>query len=370
MTHSVDSPATSSLNHGTRPTPADQIPEIALDWLRSGQRVYLATVVETWGSAPRQPGAQMVVGVPRARVETGVGVTSGEDAEAESEARTAAQTATMMGSVSGGCVEGAVMAEALAGGPARLLTYGVADEEAFAVGLACGGTIRVLLEPVGIGETALPGTLLAKLVAARAAPVAVALVTDLGSFARRLVARGHDPAVDRALAADKSATEAGRFISVHNPPLRLFVVGAVQIAQTLLPMARALGHAVTLIDPRSAFGSAARFPGEALVEDWPDEALSRFAPDARSAIVTLTHDAKLDDPAIAFALRAPVYYLGCLGSTRTHAKRLERLRALGFAEADLARIHAPAGLNIGAKSPAEIALSIMAEITQVLRKGT
>jgi xanthine dehydrogenase accessory factor len=319
----------------------DQIPEIALAWLHEGRKVWLATVVETWGSAPRPPGSQMVV--------DGAG--------------------GMMGSVSGGCVEGAVVAEAMAGGPARLLTYGVADEEAFAVGLACGGTIRILLEPVGTGADALPPALLADLVAARAAGQAVALVTDLTSFARSLVAKGRDPAVDRAVAADKSAAEAGRFVAVHNPALRLFVVGAVQIAQSLVPMARALGHRVTLIDPRSAFGSAARFPGEALVEAWPDEALPGFALDARSALVTLTHDAKLDDPAIAFALRSEVYYLGCLGSTRTHAKRLERLRALGFAEADLARIHAPAGLNIGAKSPAEIALSIMAEITQVLRKG-
>ncbi len=319
----------------------DQIPEIALDWLRAGRQPWLATVVETWGSAPRPPGSQMVV----------------------------AADGTMMGSVSGGCVEGAVVAEAQSGGQARVLTYGVADEEAFAVGLACGGTIKVLLEPVGEGATALPESLLSDLVAFRAQPQAVALVTDMGTFARRLVAKGHDPAVDRALAADKSAASEGAFVAVHNPPLRLFVVGAVQIAQVLVPMARALGHAVTLIDPRSAFGSAARFPGEALVEDWPDEALARFAPDARSAIITLTHDAKLDDPAIAFALQSEVYYLGCLGSTRTHAKRLERLRALGFSEAELARIHAPAGLNIGAKSPAEIALSILAEVTQVLRKG-
>lgn len=336
---------------GTTP---DQIPELALDWHRAGRDVYLATVVETWGSAPRQPGAQMVVD----------------------------RSGAMMGSVSGGCVEGAVVAEALAGGPARLLTYGVTDDAAFAVGLACGGTIRVLLEPVGEGATALPEALLADLVAARAASQAVALVTDLSRFARRLVAKGLDPAVDQALAADRSAIladaagesdtpapGAGAFVAVHNPALRLFVVGAVQIAQSLVPMARALGHAVTVIDPRSAFGSAARFPGEALVEEWPDDALPRLALDSRSAVVTLTHDAKLDDPAIAFALRSPVYYLGCLGSTRTHAKRLERLRAQGFTDAELARIHAPAGLNIGAKSPAEIALSILAEITQVLRKG-
>ena len=319
----------------------DQIPEIALSWHQAGRSVWLATVIETWGSAPRGVGSQMVV--------------DGDGA--------------MMGSVSGGCVEAAVVAEVMAGGDARILAYGVADEDAFAVGLACGGAIRVLVEPVGTGESALSPALLAQLVTARAAGHPVALVSDLATFARHLVTQGADPAIDRALAADKSAVDAQRFVAVHNPPLRLIVVGAVQIAQHLVPMARALGHHVTLIDPRSAFGSAARFPGEVLVEYWPDEALPRLGLDSRCALVTLTHDSKLDDPAISFGLRAPLYYIGCLGSKRTHAKRLERLGALGFSAAELEKIHAPAGLDIGAKSPAEIALSIMAEITQVLRKG-
>ena len=149
----------------------------------------------------------------------------------------------------------------------------------------------------------------------------------------------------------------------------LVVVGAVHIAQALLPMARACGYDPMLIDPRGAFGSAERFPGETILEDWPDEALAALAPDARMAVVTLTHDPTLDDPALRIALRSPAFYVGCLGSTRTHAKRLERLRAEGFTEAELARIHAPVGLDIGAKSPAEIALSVMAQVTRVLRKG-
>ena len=139
--------------------------------------------------------------------------------------------------------------------------------------------------------------------------------------------------------------------------------------QPLLIMARACGYAPTLIDPRAAFGSAERFPGEQIVEDWPDEAMAALAPDARTAVVTLTHDAKLDDPAILAALQSPCFYLGCLGSTRTHAKRLERLRAAGVAEAQIARIHAPVGLDIGAKTPAEIAVSVLAQITQTLRRG-
>jgi xanthine dehydrogenase accessory factor len=161
--------------------------------------------------------------------------------------------------------------------------------------------------------------------------------------------------------------EDGRFIAIHNPPLRLIVIGAVHIAQPLLAIARTCGYAPTLIDPRAAFGSAERFPGETILDDWPDEALAKLAPDARTAIVTLTHDPKLDDPAIRFALTSPAFYLGCLGSTRTHAKRVERLAAAGFTPGQIARIHAPVGLNIGARTPSEIAVSVMAQITETLR---
>ncbi|MDR7125017.1 XdhC/CoxI family protein [Pseudotabrizicola sp. 4114] len=323
----------------------DRIPEIALDWHRAGRGAALATVVETWGSAPRQAGSQLAI--------SGAG--------------------DIMGSVSGGCVEGAVVTEALeamADGVPRLLTFGVSDDSAFAVGLACGGTIRVLVEPVGDGGDRLPPELLEALVAARAERLARGYVVALESWSRRLVEPGQEAAVDARLRSDKSGMEEdGRFIAVQNPPLRLIVVGAVHIAQPLLIMARACGYAPTLIDPRAAFGSAARFPGEQIVEDWPDEAMTALAPDARTAVVTLTHDAKLDDPAILAALDSPCFYLGCLGSTRTHAKRLERLRAAGVTEAAIARIHAPVGLDIGAKTPAEIAVSVLAQITLTLRRG-
>ena len=277
----------------------------------------------------------------------------------------------MTGSVSGGCVEGAVVTEALeamADRRPRILTFGVSDETAFAVGLACGGTIRVLVEPVGEGAEALPAPLLADLVAARAAPRAVALVTNTETWARELVPAGTNEAVDARLRADRSGIEEdGHFIAVHNPPLRLIVVGAVHIAQPLLTIARACGYAPTLIDPRGAFGSEARFPGETILDDWPDEALATLALDARTAIVTLTHDPKLDDPALQFALRSPVFCIGALGSKKTHAKRVDRLTAAGFTEAEIARIAAPVGLNIGARTPAEIAVSIMAQITAALR---
>ncbi|MGL5012652.1 MAG: XdhC family protein, partial [Paracoccaceae bacterium] len=277
----------------------------------------------------------------------------------------------IMGSVSGGCVEGAVVVEAqeaIADGQPRLLTFGVSDDEAFAVGLACGGTIRVLVDPVA--DDALTPAMLAELVAARAAGAPTAMVTRLEQWSRALVGPGVDAAVDARLQSDRSGMEEdGRFIAVHNPPLRLIVVGAVHIAQPLMVIARACGYAPVLIDPRESFGAAARFPGETILHDWPDEAMATLAPDTRTAVVTLTHDAKLDDPAIVAALGSRAFYLGCLGSPRTHAKRLERLRGQGIAEADIARIHAPVGLAIGAKSPAEIAVSIMAQITQVLRQG-
>jgi xanthine dehydrogenase accessory factor len=159
------------------------------------------------------------------------------------------------------------------------------------------------------------------------------------------------------------------FIQVFNPPLRLFVVGAVHIAQALVPMASLAGYDVTVVDPRRAFASDARFPGVDVRQDWPDEALEALQPDARTAVVTLTHDPKLDDPALDVALRSEAFYIAALGSKRTHAGRLERLAALGHDQAALGRIHGPAGLSIGAVSPAEIAISVLAEMTRELRQG-
>jgi xanthine dehydrogenase accessory factor len=323
----------------------DRIPEAALAWVREGRGAALATVVETWGSAPRQRGAQLAV--------------SGD--------------AEMAGSVSGGCVEGAVVAEALeaiADGRPRLLTFGVSDAEAFAVGLACGGTIRVMVEPVGVGQGPAPAEL-AALVEARAARRPAAWAVRPETWERRLVTGPDDPlwqAAEAAMLADQSGFAEDWFIGVHNPPLRMAVVGAVHIAQALVPMARLAGYDVAVVDPREAFASASRFPDTRLLHDWPDAALAEFGLDTRTAVVTLTHDPKLDDPAITAALRAPVFYLGCLGSGRTHAKRVERLKAAGFGDAEIARIHAPIGADIGAKSPAEIAVAILAQVTERLRR--
>lgn len=156
-------------------------------------------------------------------------------------------------------------------------------------------------------------------------------------------------------------------IAPHNPPLRLVIVGAVHISEALCAMARATGYAVTVIDPRSAFLRPERFPGVQLVDQWPQEAFARIKPDARTAVVLLTHDPKIDDPALLAVLPTPAFYVGALGSTRTHAKRLQRLAEAGVDETARTRIRGPAGLSIGARTPAEIAVSVLAEMTQALR---
>lgn len=317
----------------------ENIPEIALEWHNEGKGAVLATVVETWGSAPRRVGGQLVIN----------------------------RQGEMQGSVSGGCVEGAVIVEAqeaLETGEMRVLEYGVADQDAFAVGLACGGTIRILVEPVG---AQMPVAMLQELVEARAARRAIAYVVDLQTGARSLEFDGHADRfrMDRSGIQDDGQT----FVLIHNPPLRLIIVGAVHIAQNLVPMARIAGFDPVIIDPRESFGNAQRFPNETILEDWPDEALASLGCDPRTALVLLTHDPKLDDPALEIALKSDLFYIGALGSTRTHAKRVERLAKAGFSDTEIARIHGPIGLNIGAASPAEIATSILAEMISVLRTG-
>lgn len=170
---------------------------------------------------------------------------------------------------------------------------------------------------------------------------------------------------DKCRTVDTSAGPA--FVQGFNPPLRMIIVGAVHISQALAPMAAMLGYEVTVVDPRRAFASSDRFPEIAVVGDWPDEALQQLKPDRRSAVVTLTHDPKLDDPALSVALKSDAFYIGSLGSKRTHAARVERLREAGFGDDDIARVHGPAGLAIQARTPAEIATAILAQATQALR---
>ena len=197
--------------------------------------------------------------------------------------------------------------------------------------------------------------------AARRERRAVALVTELGTGAQRLAEAGDSRTRVEPVENDEI------FTHVFKPTPRLIVIGAVHIAQKLVPLARLADFAVDVVDPRTAFASPERFPDVGLSHDWPDKAVAALKPDSATALVSLTHDPKLDDPALMVALRSPAFYIGALGSRKNHAKRLERLRAEGFDDAELARLHGPVGLPIGALSPGEIAVSIMAEIVAALR---
>ena len=291
----------------------DAVIRKAIEW--RGAPMALATVIFTWGSAPRPRGSHMIIH----------------------------QDGRFEGSISGGCVESDILQraeEVIAGRSGHLACYGVADGDAWAVGLPCGGEIRVLVQKVGAAE--FPPTLFDRIVAASEAGRALTLSTDL------------DSAITREGVID------GQFHNRYDPPRRLLIVGAVQIAQSLSALAQAIGVTPIVIDPRGRFLTEERFPGIALDDRWPDEAVAAYRPGESTAVVTLSHDIKIDDPALAAALRAPTGYVAALGSRKSHAARLERLQAMGFSSGDLSRIDGPAGLDIGAVGPAEIALSIAA----------
>ena len=284
----------------------------------------IATVTETWGSAPRPRGSHMLV-----------------HADGRFE-----------GSVSGGCVEGEVLmaaAQTIADGQPRHLRFGVSDASAWEVGLPCGGEIALIVQP--LGEGGFSPDLLEHVAAERMAGRSVTLSTDLATGITRKGAEGGT----------------AQFIARYQPPRRLFVVGAVQIAQSLIRIARELDVKPVLIDPRARFLTEERFPDTALDDRWPDEAVAAHGPDSASALVTLSHDPKIDDPALIAALATPAAYIAALGSRRSHAARLDRLRAAGITEDQLARIDGPAGIAIGALGPAEIALSVAAGMVQAFR---
>ncbi len=330
-------------------------------WLAEGEQVALATVIGTWGSAPRGVGAKMAV--------------SG--------------TGKMSGSVSGGCVEGAVAgaaAEVMRSGRPQLLHFGVADETAWEVGLACGGEIEVFVQP-------LQGEMLEVIRAAADTPsVALTVVRGLDESLGRQLLLLKDGKLLGALGAvlDEAALEHARealaegrsqrvqvaggtelFIEISLSPPTLVVVGGVHIAIALVAMAKALGYRTVVVDPRRSFGTAERFPDvDQLMHSWPDRALTELELDISMAVAVLTHDPKLDDPALGVALRSPAFYVGALGSRSTNEKRRERLLASGLAAEQLQRLRAPIGLDLGGRSPAEIALSVLAEIVAAQHRGS
>jgi xanthine dehydrogenase accessory factor len=283
----------------------------AADWLDAGRGVALATVERTWGSSPRGVGSQLVVN------------DRGEFA----------------GSVSGGCVEAAVVEgalEVLRTGAPRRLAFGVTNERAWEVGLACGGTVEVAVSP---------------------APERAVLASVLADVATR-----------RTAILSLTLPGGGRLERIFAPPIRVVVIGAVHAAQALVPMIGLAGYHPIVIDPRPAFASAARFPGVQLLTEWPEAALPRVALDRHTALVALTHDPRIDEPALAAALGSEAFYVGALGSRKTHAARCARLGALGLDAAAVARVHGPIGLDLGAEGPGEIAVAILAELVAALRR--
>ena len=337
----------------THPTPATkqrndtEMINLALDWVEAGHEISLATVLSTWGSSPRPVGSQLLI----------------------------RDDNLFQGSVSGGCIEGEVVTEALAAirnDTVATLDFGVSDEDAWRVGLACGGQVQVFVQRVSAGLK----RVLAELQAARATKTGAALLIDLETGVASLHTRGAETSeeLNRRFVRDQSGvleTETGArtFVRIFNPPLRMLIVGAVHIAQALTKIAAETGYEVIVIDPRDTWGSDDRFPGVTIDNRWPATAMADLIPDERTAVVTLCHDPKLDDPALLVALESPAFYIGSLGSRRTHANRIDRLVAAGVLEAAVARIHAPVGLDIGAQTPAEIALSVMAEVTKALRRA-
>ena len=308
----------------------DRLFGLAAGWQAAGHGVALAFVIRTWGSSPRQVGSVMVI-------------------------RDDGQIA---GSVSGGCVEGAVIDTAcdlIASGGARRVDFGVADATAWEVGLSCGGQISILV--MAVAETGLPAPVLIAAAESLALRQPVGLCLPLDGAPATLMAR----------VPPASLLEDNNFWFVQDAWPQIVIIGAVHISQHLAHMATDCGFDVTIIDPRRVFASADRFPGQRLVLDWPDIVLADMVLDDQTAMVALTHDPKIDDAALQVGLTKPLFHIAALGSRRTHAARLERLADAGFDAATTSRIKGPAGLDIGAKTPAEIAVSVLAELIAAYR---
>jgi xanthine dehydrogenase accessory factor len=294
------------------------------DWHREGHRVVLGTIVRTWGSAPRPVGALVAI--------RGDGL--------------------VVGSVSGGCIEDdlvdKVRAKALAAERPQRVTYGVTAEEAFRFGLPCGGTIELILEP--ITEASQVAQLLERVAAGK-------------QTLRSLDMKTGRVTLQDGRGSDVLAFDDDRLVTVHGPRLRLLVIGAGQLTHYLAQMALALDYQVTICDPREEYADGWTVPGTTLVRTMPDDTVVDFQPDRNTAIIALTHDPKLDDLALMEALKSNAFYVGAIGSQRNQAKRKERLVEFGVTAEQLERLHGPVGLKNGARTPPEIAVSILAELT-------
>ena len=326
-----------------------------LPWVQAGKKFALATVIHTWGSSPRPVGSAMAIS---------------EEME-------------MIGSVSGGCVEGAVVKEALEvlkSNQPKHLSFGIADEEAWAVGLSCGGKMQVLLEPFIASTDSDIWEALAEALSQNRGCCLVSKVNDEVSEHLLVfpdgtsIGKENDELMEAGMKAYKERTHqlielegAQYFAQVFPRKSQMIIIGAAHITVDLVSFAHQFGFETIVIDPRGIFADKTQFvhPPDQLITDWPAEVMDQFTFDAYAYAVILSHDPKIDDQALHHLLRSEVAYIGALGSKRTHAKRVARLEKAGYTEAEIARIHAPVGVDINAKTPKEIALSIIAEIIQV-----
>ena len=330
-------------------------------WKTDGVSIALGTVIQTWGSSPRLPGAKMIL----------------------------ASDGRISGSVSGGCVEAAVAEaglESLKSGQPQLLHFGVADETAWDVGLACGGSIDVFVKPLDLKFFNLlreawmddsPSTH-ATVIRGPAELLGHELLVHEDNISSGYIGDGWDEKVyelaSEALATGRSFRaplneDIEVFVEAITPPPTLVMVGGVHIAVALTSLAKTLGYRTVVIDPREAWGNEERFPHvDSLIQSWIDEAFEQVKITSVTAIAMLTHDPKLDDPALKVALNSPAFYVGALGSKSTNEKRRERLLSEGISDLQLARLHAPIGLDIGAQTPEEIALAVMSEVVSTHRK--
>lgn len=333
----------------TTSSPAGEVDVLsaARNWLARDGRVAIATVVDTWGSAPVPVGGQMAV----------------------------AADGNFQGSVSGGCIEGEIIMEAediLAGGQPKRLTFGVADETAWRAGLPCGGKVQVFVERIDAKDGG--ADLLDRAVAAGETRRGLVVRTHLADGRKEVFERSDanlpQDIAERFRTAKSQLQETPDgdvFLHALVPPARILVIGATHIGQVLTQLARLASYEVTVIDPRTAFASADRFPDVKLLTEWPQDALPKVGLDPYTAVVALAHVGHIDDEALKLAVQSDCLYIGALGSSRNHAKRVERLKAAGITDSQMARIKAPIGLDIGAQTPAEVALSVMAEIVLAVR---
>jgi xanthine dehydrogenase accessory factor len=315
------------------------------NWVDNAHSACLVIVVSTWGSAPRQPGSLMLVR---------------DDLHLE-------------GSVSGGCVEGEVIRlsqEAMESGLPCLQEFGVADETAWQVGLSCGGRISVLILPVA--DTGIPLSVLRQAVRAENTrqPLDIEfMLADIMVDIPKVTVRATLPDTSMHFVHTSNLEEEkGLFTLRRRPKNQLVIIGAGHISQVLSQLALNMELDTIIIDPRAVFLTEERFPNVTIKQGWPQDVLPELSIDAQTAILTLTHDPKIDDPALLHCLKTDAYYIGCLGSTKTHQLRLHRLKELGMSDTNLTRLHGPAGIPLGGRAAAEIALSILAELVSIYHK--